>query len=877
MPNKKKRNARHLHIAFIVTCMSVMIAAISYVDTINRFSSSPPNDVLQAQIFGGGRSSSSSSLPPDSCDPPENATAISFDGSNFIETELMRNFELYDEIPKTLSAWAKADTTNGGTVVWYGRSTVDNEYIQLGFRVVNSSLRASVRTSYSSAWDLDGSTTIIPGQWYHLTGVWEPDGKVKLYVNGQLDASSDGAGGSLNIPGGNQRITIAVGRRNTSTPGDYLQGAVTDAQVWDASFSPQDAQFAYDNPNVLVTSRPGTALRAADAFAIFEMKETDGTVVTDFTNRFNDGTMLSNNGQPIPITTVTQNKFPGRPALPNAGYVEEYYTDTGNPGADWKYAFERAQLAFETVYWPGNYVMDGLIRLYPKHRTYDGRGTGVIRQGESLAGTYKRMFYYNGPCAATPANSWDSEDVHFTNGTIDYFTQPTYGGFVRYSSIFTACGGGNLKNLSWTNLTFIDSIGTPHPGDSGDPSDRGDIWGIKVNPKGGTHEDIRIENNTHLARNMQFLDIVPDAGATMRNIDVLGNDVHYGRTIQYALLIDQFSSNVRYEDVTVKDNIGRNSYRWCFTFGSDSDNQSSGVTNLDYVDVLIENNQCIYDDSNAPRASQSPSGFSFHIGGDQASEVTNVDFLNNSTTDTAGRNAGGWSMKQYAYNGPAADILIDGDSGPKISMIDANMSGLVFNNVNFDEWRPRPEAFVFDGTQYAAPATPMSVTSGLDMTIFFQSLDMVADQYLAWGASDKYILLKADGSISMRSGIQTRTVIDPGTIEPFHPYELRLVETDSQGQPLLDGDWVTVYLNDELMPNNATNIGYSFFPTGPDILISSFGAAPNQTDVFPFKGRIHDIRINNASGPVASYGGIGNTWDDGVGNNDVIIAPLGGG
>ena len=782
--------------------------------------------------------------------------AIVFDGTNHIEKDLIRNIRVRNDFPKTISAWAKAESvSNKSTVAWYGRKDSDGQFLSLGFLNDNGLLKIVMNTRAGGEWVTETSSNINieTGVYYHLAAVWESEASRKLYINGEPAAQFNSpSAGPMNAGGQFSQFNISAGRDNDQTPENNFYGALADVEFWDFALSEDDIRFAYENPNDYLFNRPGSGATSADVIAIWQMTDKSGSIVSDFTNRRNVGIHYRNGNEAEIQFIEDQYHFSGRVELPNYGKIEDFLHNSGNPGEDWEAAWIKAQWALDIVDINLDITINGPIKL-PPHTTFTSTlNTGIIRMGD-VPGMHRRLFLYNGVCGQN--QWWHAESIRFENLTIDYNLKNEYGGWIAYSSPFNVCGGGNSNNLSWDNLNFIESVGTPHGGASG-----GDIWGINFGPEKGVgnsenlHTGAVISNNYHAAKEQQFFAGQPDE-SIIDGMIVENNTVIYGRSIGIGISAVKDGGESTIRNSIVKNNTITAPWKHGFEFGLDGSWPEPRRVTIQ--NLIVENNRVEFPADDTVHTGPGR-GFGIKLGDEASSIHEGIVFRNNQVINSGSRLVKGLSIGQNNYFGPESDIRVENCEGPVLSMGRTNMNGIILVNNNFEKWRPRPEAHVLNttpGVEVAKVDSPIVITDNFDITIFFQPFDISSPQYLSWGDDENdFIRINSDSSIHLSIDGTVRTMVGQCCgPEEFKGYELRLV---GQGE----ANEITAYLNDE--EKNTV----SFWPIVPPFSIASFGGALTGI-INEFTGRIHDINISNQAG----YSGVGTQWEDTVGNNNVTV------
>lgn len=168
-----------------------------------------------------------------------NGNGLDSDGSNGYINYGTDSFAKFTE-PFTVSYWhypRSPDAFKGG-VSWgetFGnrsetRYSLDFTAMRIGFKVSNGS---NINASY---------TVPSLNEWYMFTGVADADKSIKLYVNGQLVASSSFTGELIDPD--NKQFTIG-GR----TIGLYnFNGTIDEVMIYNRALSGDEIELLYENP-----------------------------------------------------------------------------------------------------------------------------------------------------------------------------------------------------------------------------------------------------------------------------------------------------------------------------------------------------------------------------------------------------------------------------------------------------------------------------------------------------------------------------------------------------------------------------------------------------------------------------------------------------
>ena len=145
--------------------------------------------------------------------------ALEFDGDgDFVELENNTDFDIPVNI--TITCWIKV---NQFDKTWQAIVTNGDG----SWRVHRSSSSNNIAWGSSglSPTDLTGTTDVSTGEWFHIAAVYNGTQKL-LYINGNLDASSDSTG-NIN----NSTYGVNIGENDQAT-GRYFDGLIDDVRIY---------------------------------------------------------------------------------------------------------------------------------------------------------------------------------------------------------------------------------------------------------------------------------------------------------------------------------------------------------------------------------------------------------------------------------------------------------------------------------------------------------------------------------------------------------------------------------------------------------------------------------------------------------------------
>ncbi|MEY2408003.1 MAG: hypothetical protein QOF48_673, partial [Verrucomicrobiota bacterium] len=148
-------------------------------------------------------------------------------------------------------------------------------------------LRFQTKDNCSTASSVLGNTSLQPGVWYHVAGVWD-GAQLKVYVNGVLDGAIASA---TNPKAGN--TPLLIGSSGNTSPQTVFAGYIDEMRVWNVARI--QADIAANRSGCLTGTEPGLA-------AYWRFNEEDTMVAHDSTPNLNNGMLF--NG-PIWIETTS--------------------------------------------------------------------------------------------------------------------------------------------------------------------------------------------------------------------------------------------------------------------------------------------------------------------------------------------------------------------------------------------------------------------------------------------------------------------------------------------------------------------------------------------------------------------------------------------
>ena len=177
----------------------------------------------------------------------DSAGALAFDGSND-HVNIGNPSALQLTGAMTLSAWIKVESfaNSGRIVAKQGGSTARS----WGLNVESSGAASfQIASNASTLLLVNSPATLQTGQWYLLTGVYEPGVSLKLYIDGTLAATNSTAIPSAQFSANG--LNVNIGRRPS---GDlHFNGLADDVRIYDRALSAAEVAALADTDGLTIT------------------------------------------------------------------------------------------------------------------------------------------------------------------------------------------------------------------------------------------------------------------------------------------------------------------------------------------------------------------------------------------------------------------------------------------------------------------------------------------------------------------------------------------------------------------------------------------------------------------------------------------------
>ena len=163
-------------------------------------------------------------------------SALKFDGVNdYVSVPDSQSLDVTGEV--SIEAWAKTNVVDATYDVILGKYASRDSY-QLGFNAANN-------RTYFQLWSASQTSAVYSdqppdvGQWYHLVGVRDSSGNMRLYVNGNLQSDVKLLSGDIYV----NNASLVIG---TVQSGNYLfNGSIDEVRIWNRSLTASEVQQHY--------------------------------------------------------------------------------------------------------------------------------------------------------------------------------------------------------------------------------------------------------------------------------------------------------------------------------------------------------------------------------------------------------------------------------------------------------------------------------------------------------------------------------------------------------------------------------------------------------------------------------------------------------
>ena len=190
-----------------------------------------PGTVLRIRVWENFFGISNAQFQVSAYDYVVPATHLNFDGTNdFI---VSANAITNNTENQTYQAWFRIPSipTNSDRILQRGSDGSGGWSVQVD---VTSTGRLSAGISAAPDTFLTGTTVLNPNTWYQVTFVFENNNSLRLYLNGNLEASV--AIGNRTLRNSDNRLRIGSGNIGS----EFFKGDIDDVRVWNTVLTPTD-------------------------------------------------------------------------------------------------------------------------------------------------------------------------------------------------------------------------------------------------------------------------------------------------------------------------------------------------------------------------------------------------------------------------------------------------------------------------------------------------------------------------------------------------------------------------------------------------------------------------------------------------------------
>lgn len=210
------------------------------------------------------------------------ATHLNFDGAN--DFVISTNAITTNTENQTYQAWFRIPSipANSDRILQRGNDGTGGWSLQID---VTSTGRLSAGISASPDTFITGTTVLTPNTWYHATFVFENNNSLRLYLNGNLEASV--VIGNRTLRNSDNRLRIGVGNIGS----EYFNGDIDEVRVWNKVLNATDILNTMNCE--LQASETGLVAYYNFNQGIDGVNNSTVTSVTDSSGNANNGTLTN--------------------------------------------------------------------------------------------------------------------------------------------------------------------------------------------------------------------------------------------------------------------------------------------------------------------------------------------------------------------------------------------------------------------------------------------------------------------------------------------------------------------------------------------------------------------------------------------------------
>lgn len=237
-----------------------------------------PGTVLRIRVWENVFGTSNAQFQVSAYDYIVPATHLNFDGVNdfIVSTNAVTN----NTENQTYQAWFRIPSipANNDRILQRGNDGTGGWSVQID---VNAAGRLSAGISATPDTFITGTTVLTPNTWYHATFVFENNNSLRLYLNGNLEASI--VIGNRTLRNSDNRLRIGVG----NLASEHFNGDIDEVRVWNKVLNATD---------ILNTMNCELQATETGLVAYYKFNQGNDSVNNSTVNSLLDSSSNANNG-----------------------------------------------------------------------------------------------------------------------------------------------------------------------------------------------------------------------------------------------------------------------------------------------------------------------------------------------------------------------------------------------------------------------------------------------------------------------------------------------------------------------------------------------------------------------------------------------------
>ena len=177
----------------------------------------------------------------------DKTTYLDFNGTASY-TDLGASVTTFDGATQgTVSAWVKLDSVGSARAILTRYDSTDSNR-QFNFNITATNKAKFIvqndKSSYNGDHDVEGTTSLVAGEWNHIVGTFSTTNGQKIYVNGQFDGiASTTIEDALDTVSQNTYIGKL---EQGGTSSNYFDGIIKDVGMYDTELTPTQIKLLYE-------------------------------------------------------------------------------------------------------------------------------------------------------------------------------------------------------------------------------------------------------------------------------------------------------------------------------------------------------------------------------------------------------------------------------------------------------------------------------------------------------------------------------------------------------------------------------------------------------------------------------------------------------